>query len=488
MGDGIQRRLVGWRGRSRAAQVDSFMRWTLYLVPFLFPLACLGALVETGGADRVLRWLLFALCCAQCVVGIGLTKRGLAHYLRGRPAPWLRLAVSGGLFLASVVLLVVLVRITGPVHVTTRIWLVQGSGYIFFGGLSMLLRIRWYLLWSAAGGAALAAAILLGGASAGPAAAVFVVIVVQALWSMTMRSSAWMLSVLWEAESARGVQARLAVAEERLRFGRDMHDVLGRNLTVIALKTELAGQLVRRAEPGSPAALEQLAEVQRIARESQRDMREVVRGYREVDLRTELTGARGVLASAGIDCQVEDSAREVLPGPVQSVLAWVVREGTTNVLRHSDARRCAVRLSVTDGVAVLVVENDGARADDGTGGEGSGLAGLRDRLAALGGALAVERRGRVFRLMAAVGPCGPGVSDLPDGESGPDQGLAECAPMGPRLPGADPGPDHGLGGSAPTGSSVPDRESGPGRESGPARESGPDHSLAERDAKKSASA
>lgn len=191
---------------------------------------------------------------------------------------------------------------------------------------------------------------------------------------------------MWEVDGAREVQARLAVAEERLRFSRDMHDVLGRNLAAIALKSELAVQLARR---GSDAAVDQMAEAQRIAQESQRELREVVRGYREADLHTELAGARGILAAAGIECRIDARAADDLSPAVQSTLAWVVREATTNVLRHSDAGRCALRLRSAEGRAVLTVENDGVRVGSGGGsgsgnGSGSGLAGLRERLAALG--------------------------------------------------------------------------------------------------------
>ncbi|GAA3055832.1 hypothetical protein GCM10020000_42690 [Streptomyces olivoverticillatus] len=188
-------------------------------------------------------------------------------------------------------------------------------------------------------------------------------------WVLLMvRVTAWMLSIIWEVDAARGVQARLAVAEERLRFSRDMHDILGRNLAAIALKSELAVQLSRR---GSAAAADQMAEVQRIAQESQRELREVVRGYREADLHTELVGARGILAAAGIECRIDDAAVDELPPPVQSALAWVVREATTNVLRHADAGRCALRLRRVDGQAVLVVENNGVR-EAGAGGSGAG--------------------------------------------------------------------------------------------------------------------
>ena len=105
---------------------------------------------------------------------------------------------------------------------------------------------------------------------------------------ISVRPSAWSLGVMWQAEEARDLQARLAVAEERLRFGRDLHDVLGRNLAVIALKSELAVELAQR---GRPEAVDQMVEVQRIARTRSRRYGDVVRGYREADLSTR-TGRR----------------------------------------------------------------------------------------------------------------------------------------------------------------------------------------------------
>ena len=172
---------------------------------------------------------------------------------------------------------------------------------------------------------------------------------------LVSRCGAWTLSVMWESDRARETEARLAVAEERLRFGRDMHDVLGRNLAVIALKAELAVQLAQR---GRPEAVAQMVEVQRIAQESQKEVREVVRGYREADLGVEIEGARGVLEAAGIGCDFSGPA-DGLPVEAQSALGWVVREATTNVLRHGDARAVAIRLALTERTATLVVENDG---------------------------------------------------------------------------------------------------------------------------------
>ncbi|CAL9274866.1 hypothetical protein SUDANB5_03360 [Streptomyces sp. SudanB5_2050] len=226
--------------------------------------------------------------------------------------------------------------------------------------------------------------------------------------SFTAVLSVWLLNVVYTLDEAKETRARLAVAEERLRFGRDLHDVMGRNLAVIALKSELAVQLSRR---GRPEAVEQMIEVQRIAQESQREVRDVVRGYREAALEVELAGARGVLSAAGIAAEVRDETAG-LPAEVQSALGWVVREATTNVLRHGDAKRVAVQVLMAEGHVVLTVENDGVAEAAGpsagaqapapaTG--GSGLAGLRERLSAVGGTLEAGAAGKgLFRLRAEV--------------------------------------------------------------------------------------
>ncbi|MGW1783819.1 histidine kinase [Streptomyces sp. NPDC002143] len=236
----------------------------------------------------------------------------------------------------------------------------------------------------------------------GPAASVLItmggVLVGCSFLAFTAVFSIWLLDAVYALDEARETRARLAVAEERLRFGRDLHDVMGRNLAVIALKSELAVQLARR---GRPEAVEQMIEVQRIAQESQREVRAVVRGYREADLGVELAGAQGVLTAAGISCEVRGETGG-LPAEVQSALGWVVRETTTNVLRHGNAGRCSVALRVTEGRAVLTVENDGARESDDESG-GSGLVGLRERLQAVDGTLEAGFAGAgVFRVVAEV--------------------------------------------------------------------------------------
>ncbi|SDG54548.1 two-component system, NarL family, sensor histidine kinase DesK [Sinosporangium album] len=198
------------------------------------------------------------------------------------------------------------------------------------------------------------------------------------------RFQLWLWKVLKAASEGREAQARLAVTEERLRFARDMHDLVGHSLSAIAVKSELAAKLA--VHDGSRAAAE-MTEVQGLARESLREIRAAVRGYRTVDFDAELRSVRAVLEAAGIRCGL-DLPDAVLPEEVGTLLAWVVREGTTNVLRHSTARRCHIAVTVEGGqggTAVLQMTNDGVERR--RRGQGSGLAGLSERTAALGGSL-----------------------------------------------------------------------------------------------------
>ena len=158
-----------------------------------------------------------------------------------------------------------------------------------------------------------------------------------------------------ELQAARRELADLAVAEERTRIARDLHDTLGHSLSVIALKSELA----RRVLPDDPArAAAEIGDVERVAREALASVRETVSGYRQPTLAMELAGARAALAAAGIEGDVEP-APEGLPREVDAVLGWAVREGVTNVLRHSDAARARIRVIVDDRVRAVEVEDDG---------------------------------------------------------------------------------------------------------------------------------
>jgi two-component system, NarL family, sensor histidine kinase DesK len=182
---------------------------------------------------------------------------------------------------------------------------------------------------------------------------------------------------------AREQIARLAVGEERLRFARDLHDLLGHSLSVIALKSELAGRLVKRS-PG--LAEHEVKDIESVARAALREVREAVAGYRQPTLAAELAGAREALTAAAIECQI-DRDPAALPPAVEAVLAWTVREGVTNVMRHSQGKRCTIRITNKDGRATVDVVDDGR---GGTPEAGSGLRGLRERVFERGGTLTAE--------------------------------------------------------------------------------------------------
>jgi two-component system sensor histidine kinase DesK len=189
----------------------------------------------------------------------------------------------------------------------------------------------------------------------------------------------------------------LAVSEERLRIARDVHDLLGHSLSVIALKSELARKLVER-EPGRAAA--ELDDIQSVSRKALGDVREAVQGYRQLGLAEALESARRALTAAGIDCDLTE-ADVTLPADVDAVLAWAVREGTTNVIRHSHALHCAIRVRAEAQRAAVEIEDDGDAQPALE--QGTGLSGLRERAERVRGELeAGARPDGGFRLRLTV--------------------------------------------------------------------------------------
>ena len=176
-----------------------------------------------------------------------------------------------------------------------------------------------------------------------------------------------------ELKATREELARLAVTEERLRIARDLHDLLGHSLSVISLKSELARRLVER-DPDQAVA--EIDDIQAVTREALADVRRTVQGYRRPSLAEELDGARSALAAAGIDCELRDGHVE-LPEDIEAVLAWAVREGATNVIRHSGAQHCAIRVDAAGDRAELEIDDDGDAPPEGA--PGTGLRGLRER-------------------------------------------------------------------------------------------------------------
>jgi two-component system, NarL family, sensor histidine kinase DesK len=191
-------------------------------------------------------------------------------------------------------------------------------------------------------------------------------------------------------------RASYAVLAERERFARDLHDILGHSLTVIAVKSELAGKLLDR-DPARARA--EIADVERLAREALADVRSTVGNYREVSLVAELASARSALQAAGIEPDLPTAVEEV-PGRLREVFGYVVREGVTNVVRHSGADHCVVRVAA-DGVEVI---DDGRAAQGSALVVGHGIEGLRHRAEQAGCLLeAGPREGGGFRLAAVVG-------------------------------------------------------------------------------------
>jgi two-component system sensor histidine kinase DesK len=198
---------------------------------------------------------------------------------------------------------------------------------------------------------------------------------------LDMIGIARLADALQELHAARGELARQAVIEERLRLARDLHDLLGHTLSLITLKSELAGRLLEK-EP--IRAAQEIHEIEREARQALREVREAIVGYRQPTLRGELAGARQMLEAAGITCTVEQAVG-ALPPAIDTVLAWTVREGVTNVIRHSRARRCTIRVRGENGRASVEVSNDGYQEQEYSPDRNrvsSGLSGLTERVTA----------------------------------------------------------------------------------------------------------
>ncbi|HUO25612.1 MAG TPA: sensor histidine kinase [Candidatus Aquilonibacter sp.] len=176
----------------------------------------------------------------------------------------------------------------------------------------------------------------------------------------------------------------LAKVAERERIARDLHDVLGHTLSVITLKSELAGKLLDR-DP--ERAGKEIREVEQISRQALHEVRDAIRGYRSQGLAAELAQAKATLETAGVSVQCDTTTTLSLPAVQESVLALAVREAVTNVMRHAQAHTCRLRLEQQNGSCRLEI------ADDGRGGaqrEGNGLRGMRERVEMLGGTLLRE--------------------------------------------------------------------------------------------------
>jgi two-component system sensor histidine kinase DesK len=220
-----------------------------------------------------------------------------------------------------------------------------------------------------------------------------------ALMPVVLISSLWWWRIVVELDRHRLMAGELAVAQERLRFASDLHDIQGHHLQVIALKSELAERLLTI---DAAAARGHIHDVRLTAKQALEETRSLVSGYRGTVLENELENAREVLSAAGAHCEL---TIDPIPGnpDVHKALAMAVREATTNILRHSNATNASITLSASANSCSLTIKNNGVT--NGTPAVqtlGNGLAGLRERLSALGGQLQTTMDAERFELLASI--------------------------------------------------------------------------------------
>ena len=374
-----------WRRRTQVERVVVYTLATLYVLYWLLLLLTIvnvaNALTSTGAA---------------ALSGVGTIVLGVAGTLVLRdsirlhphraPLPWGTLSWLVGLVVAAVPLALLL-----PGDPRTGASMIIVAALAWGAGGLLDTRVRTTILV----GSGVIAGVLgpnLAFAAYGVAMSAFLVFTVQ--------SSLWLMGVVTSLERARDSEASLAVARERLRFSQDVHDVMGRRLSTIAVQAELAATLAAR---GDSRATDQVLEIRSTAHEALREARELARGYRPLDLPAEVEGAVSLLASAGITAHAH--VDDVPPERHESV-ARVIREAVTNVLRHSRA----ATVDLTYAGDMLVVSNDGVTTDRATDGTGSGLTTLADQLTGRGARVTSGIEGDRFVVRVRFAPAVTGVA------------------------------------------------------------------------------
>jgi two-component system sensor histidine kinase DesK len=372
--------------------------WLIYLIqPVIDLFHHGGALWIAGG---------LAITAAFCVIYLPLLM-----YHEDRP----RLAVAGLVTIATLAGLACVVYGSG----WTPLWIYvsAATGIVL---TSVAGRGRAFLAVLAVGAAYLFFA-WISHLGVGTTLAVLLPVVLIGLAMIGFRMQ---LTMMHELAQARGTVAKLATNEERLRLARDMHDLTGQSLSMITLKSELAAKHLAKLPSSAErdAVLTELGDIGRVSRQTLHDIREAVSGYRRPTLAIEVITARNALEAAGIglDDDPELTLRSGTFDPdTEAVLAWCLREAVTNVIRHSRARHCRIRLLERPGEFSLEVTDDGHgfvgphdqdpaspeyRPDSPDSSTGSGLRGVSERLSAVGGSLSLgpATPGHGFRLIATV--------------------------------------------------------------------------------------
>jgi two-component system, NarL family, sensor histidine kinase DesK len=325
------------------------------------------------------------------VVGIGLAGFVFVYWSLLPPARWVLRRGYGWMLgmLALLPLIAGCLLLLGAPSSFTAL-------FVYVVAASAILLPAWPALGVIA---ATALGVAVGGAATGASSSEV------AVWVLTIVSIGALMAAFGrivrgyrELRAAREQLATLAVTDERLRIARDLHDLLGHSLSVIALKSELAMKLVHRDAARTEA---ELADIESVARQALAEVRDAVQGYRSLALDEALDGARAALTAAEIDYRLQDDHVDV-PPDVEAVLAWAVREGTTNVVRHSRADTCSIRVNTNRDTAEVEVEDNGTASPSSVRG-GSGLAGLRERARAARGTVeAGPGRDGGFRLHVTI--------------------------------------------------------------------------------------
>ncbi|MDS1270769.1 histidine kinase [Lipingzhangella sp. LS1_29] len=265
----------------------------------------------------------------------------------------------------------------------------------FFGG-SVLLVLSGKLAWISFTGVLASMAFIQALLSGNPLDVGYTT-VATLVFALTVYGISYLREIVRRLQSAQGELADAAVTRERLRFTRDLNDLLGHSLSAMILKAELAYRLVTRRSERAP---EEVKELVHSSRQALADVRSVARNYREFSLESELRSMRSVLAAAGVELHLRTDHDE-LPTPVATVLGRTLREGITNLLRHSNATSCTVTVRQDKDQVTGEIVNDGANMRE-TGMDlpsAGGLRDIQDRAVQLGGNVTTETlTGGRFRL------------------------------------------------------------------------------------------
>lgn len=382
--DAVTRPRRAWRGLGAGAKLALYTRLSMHslivsigVVAIVLPLLNLNPDVSLSGRQQL---LVIGLALVLMTVTLVITEYRPEFNTRARPQTQ-RLLLAAALLSFVVWAMGVLMYLLGDGALAlTGIFLMLVAITLAPLGVLPWLRWRW------------------------PVTLVLTTVTAVLMWSdlmwwpmfwgtfllCTSTLSAWTVGVAKQLDRARLTESALQVSEERLRFSQELHDTLGQRLAAMSVKAELARALAKRDDDRLDG---ELAELQELARTSVTEMHEVVDGYRAVNLSTEVEGARQLLDSAGVHLEVEGDPTE-LSAPMRELAAWLVREGTTNVVRHSSATR--VRLAFSSGDTESVrMSNDGVtRGIERL----SGLAGIRRRAEPLGAELIAERDGSLFHV------------------------------------------------------------------------------------------